>query len=451
MDFSKMTCLVAGTGISGIGAAKLLGKKGAAVILYDGNDKLSKEEIAAKLGNDVTAEIVLGQLPEAVIEQSDIMVLSPGIAIDAPFVNAVRDAGVPIWGEVELAYVCGAGQVAAITGTNGKTTTTALVGEIFKNYFDSAFVVGNIGTAYTSVADQMKENSVTAAEISSFQLETIRTFHPKVSAVLNITPDHLNRHYTMENYTNVKVSVSKNQTKDDVCVLNYEDSRLREAAAGIPARVVYFSSKQPVENGAYYKDGSMYFTDGTNTEEILKVNEMNLVGMHNVENVMAAALITYYMGVPMEVIRQTIRTFKAVEHRIEYVAEKNGVLYYNDSKGTNTDASIQAVKAMSRPTYLIAGGYDKGSEYDDWIATFGTTIKKLVLLGATKDKIAKAAKEQGFTEYVFVDSLEEAVAYCSKEAVPGEAVLLSPACASWDMFKSYEQRGTLFKEYVNAL
>lgn len=451
MDFRNMTCLVAGSGISGIGAAKLLAKKGAAVIVYDSNDKLTKEAVAEKLGSEVQAEIVLGILPETVIERADIMVLSPGIAIDAPFVNQVRDAGVPIWGEVELAYVCGAGRVAAITGTNGKTTTTALVGEIFKNYYESAFVVGNIGIPYTSVAMDMKAESVTVAEISSFQLETIRTFHPTVSAVLNITPDHLNRHYTMENYTAVKMSIAKNQTADDVCVLNYEDDRLREAAANVNAKVCYFSSRQRVENGAYYEAGAMFYTDGNTTEEILKVSDMNLVGMHNVENVMAAVLVALHMGVPMEIIRNTVRTFKAVEHRIEYVATKNNVLYYNDSKGTNTDASIQAVKAMSCPTYLIAGGYDKGSEYDDWIAAFGKTVKQLVLLGATKNKIADTAKAHGFTNIVMVDSLEAAVQHCAKEALPGEAVLLSPACASWDMFKSYEERGNLFKNYVNAL
>ncbi len=446
-----MTCLVAGSGISGIGAAKLLLKKGAAVIVYDSNEKLNREDILQKLGEDPQTEVVLGELPQAVINCADLMVLSPGIAIDAPFVNRVREQGVPIWGEVELAYVCGAGRVAAITGTNGKTTTTALTGEIFKAYYDSTFVVGNIGISYTSVALDMTEQSVTAAEISSFQLESIHTFHPVVSAILNITPDHLNRHYTMENYTAVKLSVTKNQTPDDYCVLNYEDERLRAAASGIRAQICYFSSRRRLENGAYYEDGVLYYAENGIPERILAVDEMNLVGMHNVENVLAAVLITRHMGVPMEVIRQVIHTFRAVEHRIEYVATKNGVMYYNDSKGTNTDASIQAVKAMSRPTYLIAGGYDKGSDYDDWIATFGTTIKKLVLLGATKDKIAAAARKQGFTEIVMTDSLQDAVAFCAKEAKDGEAVLLSPACASWDMFKSYEERGKLFKEYVNAL
>ena len=451
MDFNNMTCLVAGSGISGIGAAKLLLKKGAAVIVYDGNEKLNREDILQKFGGDPQTEVVLGELPQAVINCVDLMVLSPGIAIDAPFVNRVRKQGVPIWGEVELAYVCGAGRVAAITGTNGKTTTTALTGEIFKAYYDSTFVVGNIGISYTSVALDMTEQSVTAAEISSFQLESIHTFHPVVSAILNITPDHLNRHYTMENYTAVKLSVTKNQTPDDYCVLNYEDERLRAAASDIRAQICYFSSRRRLENGAYYEDGVMYYAENGIPERILAVNEMNLVGMHNVENVLAAVLITRHMGVPMEVIRQVIHTFRAVEHRIEYVATKNGVMYYNDSKGTNTDASIQAVKAMSRPTYLIAGGYDKGSDYDDWIATFGTTIKKLVLLGATRDKIAAAARKQGFTEIVMTDSLQDAVAFCAKEAKDGEAVLLSPACASWDMFKSYEERGKLFKEYVNAL
>ena len=442
--------LVAGSGISGIGAAKLLAKAGADVTIYDGNDKLKIEDIKAKLCND-SIRIILGELTEEIIRSTDIIIISPGIPIDAPFVNEARKNGVIIWGEIELAYRLGKGRVIGITGTNGKTTTTALTGEIMKNYFESAFIVGNIGIPYTDIAMDTKENSVTVAEISSFQLESIDEFHPVITAVLNITPDHLNRHYSMENYTNVKMSIAKNQTKDEICVLNYEDSILREEAAKFKNKVVFFSSRTALENGVCL-DGEniVYRKDGKETL-ICDSHAMKLVGIHNIENVMAAVAISVNMNVPIEIIRDTIRDFNAVEHRIEYVTTKDGVVYYNDSKGTNTDASIKAIEAMSKPTILIAGGYDKGSEYDDWFAAFNGKIKKLLLLGATKEKIARTADKHNYRDYLFVDSLEEAVNTAAEFAKSGEVVLLSPACASWDMFKSYEERGKLFKEYVNNL
>jgi UDP-N-acetylmuramoylalanine--D-glutamate ligase len=292
---------------------------------------------------------------------------------------------------------------------------------------------------------------VTVAEISSFQLESIVDFHPVVTAVLNITPDHLNRHYTMENYTNVKMSITKNQKPDEVCVLNYEDEILRNEASKVKNKVVYFSSKRELDEGAFLRgEDIIYRENGTDTL-VCNYNDMNLVGIHNVENVMAAVIISVKVGVPMDVIRETVKNFKAVEHRIEYVRTLDDVKYYNDSKGTNVDASIKAIEAMTNPTILIAGGYDKGSEYDEWFDAFNGKIKKLVLMGATKEKIAKTADAKGYKDYIFVKDLKEAVEECKKAAAPGDAVLLSPACASWDMFKSYEQRGDLFKEYVNAL
>ena len=450
--------LVAGTGISGIGAANLLLKMGEKVTLYDGNDQLVEEDIIAKLDDSIdksvierNVKVMLGELNKEILDETKIMVLSPGIAIDAPFVNRVRDYGITIWGEIELAYRYSKGRVIGITGTNGKTTTTALTGEIMKNYFNQTFVVGNIGIPYTNIAADTDEDTVTVAEISSFQLETIDTFHPVVTAVLNITPDHLNRHSTMENYTNVKMSITKNQETFEACVLNYEDERLRNEAEKLHNKVVFFSSKTSLENGVCLKDDIIVYRENSVETVVCKVDEMNLVGIHNVENVMAAAAIAIQMKVPVDVIRQTIKEFKAVEHRIEFVATKNGVTYYNDSKGTNTDASIKAIEAMTKPTVLIAGGYDKGSEYDDWIESFHGKIKNLVLLGATKVKIADTAQKHGYHDYVFVDTLLEAVTKSSELAGEGEVVLLSPACASWDMFKSYEERGRLFKEYVNNL
>ena len=442
--------LVFGSGVSGIGAGKLLEQVGASVVLYDGKETLDKEVLKAQLGDDTKAEIILGELSEEVMETLDLVVMSPGVPTDLPVVLKMRDMGIPIWGEVELAYTYGKGDVLAITGTNGKTTTTALLGEIMKNYKESVFVVGNIGNPYTAAALEMREDSVAVAEMSSFQLETIHEFRPKVSAILNITPDHLNRHHTMEAYIKAKEDIAKNQTKEDTCVLNYEDEVTRKIGENVKANVLYFSSQRKLDRGIYLDDGNIILRQD---EEILvcNVNELKLLGTHNYENVMAAVAMAAAYGTPMEVIRRTIKEFAGVEHRIEFVREKDGVAYYNDSKGTNPDAAIKGIQAMNRPTVLIGGGYDKDSEYEEWIQAFDGKVKLLVLVGATKEKIAEAAERVGFVSYVMADSFEEAVEKCIEAAEPGDAVLLSPACASWGMFKNYEERGDKFKELVNCL
>ena len=450
MDMKNKKVLVFGSGISGIGAGKLLEQVGASVVLYDGKETLDKEVLKAQLGDDTKAEIILGELSEEVMETLDLVVMSPGVPTDLPVVLKMRDMGIPIWGEVELAYTYGKGDVLAITGTNGKTTTTALLGEIMKNYKESVFVVGNIGNPYTAAALEMREDSVAVAEMSSFQLETIHEFRPKVSAILNITPDHLNRHHTMEAYIKAKEDIAKNQTKEDTCVLNYEDEVTRKIGENVKANVLYFSSQRKLDRGIYLDDGNIILRQD---EEILvcNVNELKLLGTHNYENVMAAVAMAAAYGTPMEVIRRTIKEFAGVEHRIEFVREKDGVAYYNDSKGTNPDAAIKGIQAMNRPTVLIGGGYDKDSEYEEWIQAFDGKVKLLVLVGATKEKIAEAAERVGFVSYVMADSFEEAVEKCIEAAEPGDAVLLSPACASWGMFKCYEERGDKFKELVNEL
>ena len=450
MDMKNKKVLVFGSGISGIGAGKLLEQVGASVVLYDGKETLDKEVLKAQLGDDTKAEIILGELSEEVMETLDLVVMSPGVPTDLPVVLKMRDMGIPIWGEVELAYTYGKGDVLAITGTNGKTTTTALLGEIMKNYKESVFVVGNIGNPYTAAALEMREDSVAVAEMSSFQLETIHEFRPKVSAILNITPDHLNRHHTMEAYIKAKEDIAKNQTKEDTCVLNYEDEVTRKIGENVKANVLYFSSQRKLDRGIYLDDVNIILRQD---EEILvcNVNELKLLGTHNYENVMAAVAMAAAYGTPMEVIRRTIKEFAGVEHRIEFVREKDGVAYYNDSKGTNPDAAIKGIQAMNRPTVLIGGGYDKDSEYEEWIQAFDGKVKLLVLVGATKEKIAEAAERVGFVSYVMADSFEEAVEKCIEAAEPGDAVLLSPACASWGMFKNYEERGDKFKELVNCL
>lgn len=450
MEVTGKKVLVFGSGISGIGAVKLLEDHGAEVILYDGNDKLDKVAMKEQLGDGVKAEIILGEFPEKLIDTLDIAVLSPGVPTDLPVVNAMRDKKVAVISEVELAYAFGKGDVLAITGTNGKTTTTTLLGEIMKAYKEHTYVVGNIGNPYTVAARQMEEDAVAVAEMSSFQLESIVTFRPKVSAILNFTPDHLNRHHTMEAYVNAKKNIAKNQTAEDYCILNYEDERTREFGEHIDAQVIYFSSRQKLEKGIYLDNGNMIYK---NPEEVLvcNVDELQLLGMHNYENYMAAVAMAAVYGVPMDIIRKVIRAFKGVEHRIEYVTEKNGVVYYNDSKGTNPDAAIKGIQAMNRRTVLLGGGYDKGSEFTEWINAFDGKVKKLILIGATKEKIAADAEKCGFHDYVFADTFEEAVLLAAKTAESGEAVLLSPACASWGMFPNYEVRGDEFKRIVNSL
>ena len=452
--FKGQRCLVIGSGISGIGAAHLLNRFGAEIILFDSSEKITVRELEEKL-KDLSDRIVCvaGSLPEELEESVDIVVLSPGVPTDIPLVNRLRDRGAYILGEIELGFLAEKGRVAAITGTNGKTTTTTLVGEIMRAHLgrERVFVVGNIGNPYTMEASRTSPETVTVGEISSFQLETVHTFHPTVSAILNITPDHLNRHHTMEEYIRVKELITKNQGPEDTCVLNYEDDILRDFGRTLQTKVLYFSSLHKLKEGMYLDGGRICYSDGKRETEICSVRELNLPGRHNHENVMAASAMALAYGVPLSIIRRVVKEFKAVEHRIEYVTEKHGVVYYNDSKGTNPDAAIKGIQAMDRPTLLIGGGYDKDSSYKEWIESFDGKVKYLVLIGQTKDKIAEAARECGFHNIILAETLEEAVQICADRAQSGDAVLLSPACASWGMFPNYEVRGRRFKELVHQL
>lgn len=453
MDWKDKEVLIIGTGISGIGAAKLLYGIGAKPILFDENAQLSPEDIQKKLPEDIEAKIVIGSLPEAIRKEIAVVVPSPGVPVDTEFVEGFKKAGIPVWGEIELGYRFAKGRLVGITGTNGKTTTTSLVGQILDEYYGNVYVVGNIGKPYTESALKTAEDSITVAEISSFQLETTDTFKPQVSAILNITPDHLNRHHTMENYVAVKERIAAKQTKDEVCVLNYEDAYTREFGKRCPAKVVYFSSKRKLEQGFYLDGEEICMADENGVQRLMNIHEMNLVGICNVENVMAAIAMTVHMQVPMANMLDTVKRFKAVEHRIEFVATKAGVDYYNDSKGTNPDAAIQGIRAMSKPTILIGGGYDKGSTYDEWIEAFDGKVKYLVLIGQTADAIEACAKKHGMEaeKILRADGYDEALKICTERAEEGDAVLLSPACASWGMFPNYEVRGKMFKDYVNSL
>lgn len=451
MDLTGKRVLVVGSGISGVAAAELLKKKGIEVVLFDGNKDLDVAALREKSPVFSDVEILLGELQETDMERMDLVVLSPGVPTDLPMVNALRKKQIPIWGEIELAYHFAKGRIVAITGTNGKTTTTALTGEIMANFYKDVKVVGNIGIPYTSVACDTTEDTITVAEISSFQLETTHDFKPQVSAILNITPDHLNRHHTMECYIKTKESITKNQDAGNTCVLNYEDEVLKSFGEQVQTNVLFFSSRRKLEKGLYLEGENIFYADGTRTVKVIDVNELNILGTHNYENVMAATGMALSLGVPLAKIVEVLKRFQAVEHRIEYVTEKRGVRFYNDSKGTNPDAAIKGICAMNRPTLLIGGGYDKESEYDEWIESFGGKVKKLVLIGQTREKIAECARAHGFTEIVLCDTLEAAIDVCYENAAEGDAVLLSPACASWGMFKNYEERGRIFKEYVRAL
>ncbi len=451
MNFQDKKVLVVGAGKSGIAAISLLNTMDAYSILYDSNTDLNQEELQAKLPKLFKGEIVLGELTQSIKENIDYVVLSPGVPTDLPYVNELRGMGLPILGEIELAYQFSKGKVAAITGTNGKTTTTTLVGEIMKTYYESVFVVGNIGIPYTEMVTQTTEETVTVAEMSSFQLETVLSFRPDVSAILNITPDHLNRHHTMEAYTDAKLRITMNQTSNDYCILNYEDALLRERASKITTNILWFSSVQSLEKGLYLNEEQIVYNDGSLEKIICSTHDLQIFGRHNYENVMAAVGIALCLNVPYDCIKKALIEFKGVEHRIEYVTTKRGVKYYNDSKGTNPDASIQAIKAMRTKTLLIAGGYDKNSEYDEWIQAFDGKVAYLVLLGQTRLKIKEAAIRLGIENIVLVESLEEAVNFCAEHANEGESVLLSPCCASWGMFRDYEERGQMFKEFAHAI
>ena len=451
MELQGKKVLVFGSGKSGIGASDLLAKVGAFPVIYDGNAETDKDAVVHKTDGTYPVNVYAGELPKEVQDSLDLVVLSPGVPTDLPLVKSFYEQGLPVWGEVELAYRVGDGEVLAITGTNGKTTTTALLGKIMQDARESVFVVGNIGTPYTSKALEMKPNSITVAEISSFQLETIDEFAPKVSAILNITEDHLNRHHTMEEYIRVKELITENQGTEDVCVLNYEDEVLREFGKHLTPRVVFFSSGRKLDEGIYLDGNKIVLKDGEKEIEVVKTEDLKLLGKHNFENVMAAVAMAYYDGVSLDSIRKSICEFTAVAHRIEYVTEKKGVVYYNDSKGTNPDAAIKGIQAMNRPTLLIGGGYDKQSGYDEWIEAFDGKVRYLVLIGQTKEKIKEAAEKHGFHDIILCEDLKEAVKVCEEKAQPGDAVLLSPACASWGQFDNYEQRGDMFKEYVRNL
>ena len=449
MEYNGKKALVCGMARSGIAAAKLLNRLGARVTLQD---MKKREEISADVLALEGEGIVLytGANPDEIACAQDLIVLSPGIPCDLPFIAAAEEAGIEVISEVELAYRLTPCPITAITGTNGKTTTTTLTGEIMKTAYSGTAVVGNIGIPYSEEVERLTEKDWVVAEISSFQMEKAKEFHPHISAVLNITPDHLNRHKTMDVYIAMKERVFAKQTAEDFCILNHGDAACRKMADKTAAKVFFFDSSETLAEGIYLDGDAIEVRWGAINETLIHVDELQILGVHNYENVMAAAAMGICAGIALDTIRTVLKGFAGVAHRIEYVATVDGVDYYNDSKGTNVDASIRAVLAMKKPIVLIGGGYDKGSSFDEWTKLFPGRVKHLVLIGVTAPKVRASAEKFGFTAISDCETFEEAVDLCREKAEDGDCVLLSPACASWGMFDNYEQRGDMFKEQVRG-
>ena len=443
--------LVVGLGKSGKAAVEALNELGALVSGQDNSpaDKLNTQFLKYMENNSIPS--YLGMLPDDMASY-DMLVLSPGVPTDLDFIKAAENAGVEIIGELELAYRITEGRYVAITGTNGKTTTTTLVGEIFREAGLPSAVVGNIGNPVVTAALNSTSDEWMVAEVSSFQLETTSRFRPAVSAFLNLTPDHLNRHKTMEAYGEAKARVFANQTADDFLVINYDDKSCYSLAKSCKARIVPFSRLEKLDYGAYLDDNKMLvFNDGTELISICSSNELKIIGNHNIENALAAIAICISAGIDAEIIAETIREFPGVEHRIEFTEEVDGVRYFNDSKGTNVDASIIAIKALEHDIILIAGGDGKAQDFTELAEHLNGAVKALVLLGRDAPVIEDAARKAGFNEIFTEKDMNDVVHRCSEISEPGDNVLLSPACASWDMYDNYEQRGQHFKECVREM
>lgn len=452
MNIKDKKVLLVGLAKTGVSTIKKLDKLGASIVVTDIKPKEKLEDILSQLNGLNNVEYILGSHPED-ISDIDLTIVSPGVPLDLPFIEKLKESNVKIIGEVELAYTLSNNPIfVGITGTNGKTTTTSLVGEIFKEANRDTYIVGNIGNPVIDTVDYTDKNSVLVTELSSFQLESIDTFRPKVSSILNITEDHLNRHHTMENYINAKARIFENQDKSDFSILNYDDSIVRDLNRNNNASILYFSRKEKIEQGVYLDENNniVISIDGKQIT-VLNRNELSLPGDHNLENAMAAILMTYVVGVDLEVIKQVLTTFKGVEHRLEFVTNKNGIMFVNDSKGTNPDSTIKAIGSYERPIILIAGGMDKHSDFTDMMKCATKNVKELVLLGETADKIEASARKEGLENITKVKNMEEAVKKAYELAKDGDVVLLSPGCASWDMYPNFEARGLDFKENIYKL
>lgn len=453
MVYENKKVLVVGMARSGVAAAQLLRANGAEVTV---NDSKTEEELGDSLavleGLQVTRKF--GCPAMELLEGQDVLVISPGIPDTTPFVVKAREMGIYVIGELELAFQLGQGTLVAVSGTNGKTTTVSLLGEIFRNAGKMTHVVGNIGYPYSLAALVSKKDDVVVCEVSSFQMETADSFHPHVAMLTNITEDHLNRHGTMEVYTSLKMRMFRNQTAEDYSVFNADDPGSKGLSRQVKGRVLKFSRKKEVREGAFVRDGQIVIKLNGEEKTVCGADEVRIPGPHNLENALAAVCAAAAMNVPAPVIRYSLKSFAGVEHRIESVRVLDGVEYFNDSKGTNVDSTIKAVQTMTRPTVIILGGYDKHTSFDplsEEIVRAGENIREAVVLGATGDQIEESLRRNGFDHITRVETMQEAVNESRRLAEPGWNVLLSPACASFDMFKDYEERGRVFKKMVKDL
>lgn len=449
MELHAKRVLVVGLGKSGVSAATFLHARGARVTVSD-----SKAE--AELGKDIPALLDLGIVIETgshgerTFRDQDLIVISPGVPVNSPQLQQARAAGVPIIGEVELAAQFLRGTIVAITGSNGKTTTTSLCGEILEKSGVPTQVGGNIGRPVTDLIEGTKDGSFSVLEISSFQLETVETFRPKIAVILNITPDHLDRHGDFATYAAAKARIFENQTSDDFAVLNADDKTCVEISRQVKSQVYWFGSKERAEQGSFVRAAAIYWRSAEGVEtEIMPTAEISLKGRHNLENVLAAVCAGMLSGCDPAEIRKAVHEFKAVEHRLEHVATIDGVAYYNDSKATNVDATIKALESFPANIHLILGGKDKGSDYTVLRPLLEKRVKSVYTIGAAAQKIE--SQISGATTVVSAQTLEQAVQTAAKAATSGDIVLLAPACASFDQFQSYEHRGRLFKELVHQM
>lgn len=446
MNLKDKNILVLGLAISGVSTAKALNKLGANVTITDMKTEEKLSSFIKQLEN-FNINYVLGS-NDVDLENFDLIIKSPGIPLEIPIIKKAKQKEIEVITDIELAYRLSDNKMIAITGTNGKTTTTTLIGEIFKNAGNDCHVTGNIGVGILWEIVNADDQDVFIIEASSFQLENTNHFKPKVSIIINITPDHLNWHKTFENYVRAKKKIFANQDENDYTILNYDNTTVRELADEVNSNLIYFSTNTTLDKGVYIDGDYIVINDGSKTKKVMPFLDVGVPGKHNLENALASISAAWVMGVDLEVITKTLREFDGVEHRFKFVDCINGMNFYNDSKGTNPDSSIAAIEALDSPIVLIAGGMDKGSDFDEFIKSFNGKVKALVLLGETAEKIKNTAISNGFDNIYIVKNMKEAVQKSNEIGTTGDNILLSPACASWDMYQNFEERG---KDFVNAV
>lgn len=451
MNFQGKRVLVMGAARSGLAAAQYLAERGAVIFLNDLKKREQMDIAVLNMCQELNVRLIMGTHAAIAELRPELIIVSPGVPFEVPPLVAAKEKHIPVWSELELAARVTRAPIVAVTGTNGKTTTTSLLGKIFTDAGRRTFVGGNIGVPFIGKAEELEADDLAVLEVSSFQLETTELFRPRVSLILNITPDHLDRHHNLAGYIKAKAKVFVNQTAEDWLILNQDDEETVKLAERASAQVLFFSRRHILDKGFYVDDGWIMAKDERQTMQVVQIEELQIKGGHNVENALAATAAAWVMGVDVQSIAHSLRIFQAVEHRLEPVLTYQGVRYINDSKGTNPDAAIKALEAYTEPIVLIAGGKSKGSDFGSFAQKIKEKVKELVLVGQATGEIAEAVKMVGYKQIHYAESFAEAVEKASQLAQSGDIVLLSPACASFDMFDNYEQRGEVFKQLVHQL